>query len=104
MKQRIGSIAVRLFVLGFVLHNRLGSSITRVFISMAGISKRTFALCLFFVLLTLILGLDSVYGKAMLRNASPQRMIHLEQALANQDHLAELSRKSRQEMKEPSRG
>ena len=47
---------------------------------------------------------DSVYGKAMLRNASPQRMIHLEQALANQDHLAELSRKSRQEIKEPSRG
>ena len=64
MKQRIGSIAVRLFVLGFVLHNRLGSSITRVFISMAGISKRTFALSLFFVLLTSTLGLDSVYGQA----------------------------------------
>jgi len=47
---------------------------------------------------------DSVYGEAMLRNASPQRMLHLEQALANQDHLADISRQSRQEMTEPSRG
>jgi hypothetical protein len=31
-------------------------------------------------------------------------MLHLEQALANQDHLADISRQSRQEMAEPSRG
>ena len=48
--------------------------------------------------------IDSVYGEAMLRNAPTKRMRHLEQALANQDHLAELSRQSRQRMKEPSRG
>jgi hypothetical protein len=47
---------------------------------------------------------DSVYGEAMLRTASPKRMRHLEQALANQDHLSELSRKAKERMAEPSRG
>ena len=48
--------------------------------------------------------MDSVYGEAMLRTAGPERMRHLEQALANQDHLPELSRAAREEMNEPSRG
>ena len=48
--------------------------------------------------------LDSVYGEIMLRTAGPERMRHLEQALANQDHLAQLSRNARKEAAEPSRG
>ena len=48
--------------------------------------------------------LDSVYGETMVRTAGPARMQHLEQALANQDHLAELSRKAQEEAAEPSRG
>jgi hypothetical protein len=40
----------------------------------------------------------------MLRSAGPERMVHLEQMLANDGHLAELSRRRRAEMPEPSRG
>jgi hypothetical protein len=47
---------------------------------------------------------DSVYGDAMVDTATPVRMRHLEQPLANQDHLAALSEKARQERGEPSRG
>jgi hypothetical protein len=47
---------------------------------------------------------DRVYGDAMVRTASPQRMKHLEQIMANDGFLAELSRKAREEMPEPSRG
>ena len=47
--------------------------------------------------------IDSAYGEAMLRTASPSRMRHLEQRLANEDHLPELARKAREEMDEPSR-
>lgn len=47
---------------------------------------------------------DSVYGKAMVDSAGPERMRHLEQALANEDHLPELSQKAREERGEPSRG
>lgn len=47
---------------------------------------------------------DSVYGDAMLRTATPQRMIHLQQALDQQDHLAEEVRKAKLTMKEPARG
>jgi ectoine hydroxylase-related dioxygenase (phytanoyl-CoA dioxygenase family) len=47
---------------------------------------------------------DRAYGKAMLKTASQERMIHLEQCLANDGHLAELSRKAREEKSEPSRG
>ena len=35
---------------------------------------------------------ERVYGPAMLRTAGPERMVHLEQILANDGHLAELSR------------
>ena len=50
------------------------------------------------------LWVDSVYGQAMLQSASPQRMVHLQQALDHQDHLAEEVRKARAAMSEPSRG
>ena len=45
-----------------------------------------------------------VYGETMVRTAGPDRMRHLEQVLANDGHLAELSRKARETMPEPSRG
>ena len=47
--------------------------------------------------------LDRVYGEAMVRTAGPERMVHLEQILANDGHLAERSRRMRAEMEEPSR-
>ncbi|MCE9590473.1 MAG: phytanoyl-CoA dioxygenase family protein [Planctomycetes bacterium] len=47
---------------------------------------------------------DRAYGEAMIRTAGPRRMVHLEQLLANDGHLAELSRKAREKMSEPSRG
>lgn len=46
---------------------------------------------------------ERAYGEAMIRTASPRRMRHLEQRLANDDHLPELVRQARQEMSEPSR-
>jgi hypothetical protein len=48
--------------------------------------------------------LDRVYGPAMIATAGPDRMRHLEQVMANDGHLVELSRKARAEMAEPSRG
>ncbi len=48
--------------------------------------------------------LERAYGEPMLNTASPERMVHLEQCLANDGHLAELSLKARGEMPEPSRG
>ena len=47
---------------------------------------------------------DSPYGDAMLRTASPQRMLHLQQPLSQQSHLAEEVRKAKLTMKEPARG
>ncbi len=47
---------------------------------------------------------DSVYGPAMVDTATPERMRHLEQPLANQDHLRALSEQARRERGEPSRG
>ena len=44
------------------------------------------------------------YGEAIIRTAGPERMQHLEQKLANDGHLAELSRQARKTMSEPSRG
>jgi len=46
---------------------------------------------------------DSVYGEAMLRMAGPDRMRHLEQVLANQDHLPAETRKAKETMSEPAR-
>ena len=48
--------------------------------------------------------IDSVYGERMLRTATPERMIHLQQSLDNQGHLPEEVRKARLTMSEPSRG
>ena len=47
---------------------------------------------------------DRAYGERMLATANDRRMVHLEQVLANDDHLAALSAKARVEMEEPSRG
>ncbi len=47
---------------------------------------------------------DRAFGEAMIRTAGPERMRHLEQLLANDGHLAELSRKARETMAEASRG
>ena len=48
--------------------------------------------------------IESVYGEAMLDTASPQRMVHLQQTLDHQSHLAEEVRAARDRMAEPSRG
>jgi hypothetical protein len=48
--------------------------------------------------------IEEAYGPAMVATATPARMKHLEQVMANDDHLPELSRKARLEMAEPSRG
>jgi hypothetical protein len=47
---------------------------------------------------------ERAYGEAMIRTAGPERMRHLEQCLANDGHLAELSRQAKERMAEPSRG
>ena len=48
--------------------------------------------------------LDKVYGETMLRTAGPLRMRHLEQWLANADHLPGLAEEARRSMAERSRG
>ena len=48
--------------------------------------------------------IDRKYGETMVRTADPERMRHLEQNMANDGHLAELSRQARGRMGEPSRG
>ena len=48
--------------------------------------------------------IDRKYGEKMIRTAGPERMRHLEQVMANDGHLAELSRQAREAMAEPSRG
>jgi hypothetical protein len=48
--------------------------------------------------------IDRAYGEAMVRTAGPERMRHLDQMMANDGHLAELSRIARETMAEPSRG
>ncbi len=48
--------------------------------------------------------IESVYGKAMVDTAPPQRMVHLQQTLDHQGHLAEEVRAARDRMAEPSRG
>ncbi len=47
---------------------------------------------------------DRAYGETMMNTAGPQRRRHLEQVMANDGHIAELSRKARETMAEPSRG
>ena len=45
---------------------------------------------------------DRGYGKIMVATASTSRMRHLEQRLANDDHLADLIAKAKAEISEPS--
>jgi hypothetical protein len=47
---------------------------------------------------------DRAYGKTMVETAGPERMRHLKQVMANDGHLAELSRQAREANTEPSRG
>jgi hypothetical protein len=47
---------------------------------------------------------NRVYGDAMLRTATPERLRHMDQLMANDGFLAELSRKARETMPEPARG
>ncbi len=47
---------------------------------------------------------ERAYGETMIRTAGPERMRHLEQVMANDGHVAELSRKARESMAEPARG
>ena len=44
------------------------------------------------------------YHEAVLKNAGPERMKHLEQLLANFDHVRELTRIAKETMLEPARG
>ena len=48
--------------------------------------------------------IDRIYGETLLQTAGPGRMVHLEQGLAHDSHLAELTRRARAEMSEPARG
>lgn len=47
---------------------------------------------------------ESPYGPAMMRTASPQRMVHLSQPLTQLDHLADKVREAKLTMTEPARG
>lgn len=47
---------------------------------------------------------EQAYNDVIVRTAGPARMLHLEQCMANDGHLTELSRKRRLEMAEPARG
>jgi ectoine hydroxylase-related dioxygenase (phytanoyl-CoA dioxygenase family) len=48
--------------------------------------------------------IERAYDNTIVRTASPERMVHLEQVLANDSHLAELSRARKAAEAEPSRG
>jgi ectoine hydroxylase-related dioxygenase (phytanoyl-CoA dioxygenase family) len=47
---------------------------------------------------------EQAYGETMIRTADQARMAHLEQCMANDGHLVELSRQARERMAEPARG
>lgn len=47
---------------------------------------------------------ERAYGDIMINTAGPKRMVHLEQCMANDGHLAKLAREAREKMAEPSRG
>jgi ectoine hydroxylase-related dioxygenase (phytanoyl-CoA dioxygenase family) len=48
--------------------------------------------------------IERAYDDTIVRTASPERLVHLEQVLANDGHLAELSRQRRAADPEPARG
>lgn len=47
---------------------------------------------------------ERAYGDTMIETAGPKRMVHLEQRLANDHHLSELTRIAKTKMDEPARG
>lgn len=47
---------------------------------------------------------DRIHGEEMIRTAGPERMVHLEQVMENDTHLAELAREHKSTRHEPSRG
>jgi len=47
--------------------------------------------------------IDRAYGETMVRTAGPERMVHLEQIMTNDGHLADLSREMKKKMVEPAR-
>ena len=47
---------------------------------------------------------ERAYDDTLIRTAGAARMIHLEQCMANDGHLLELSRQARERMAEPARG
>ncbi len=48
--------------------------------------------------------IERQYGDVMMKTASASRRVHLEQRMANDGHMAELAKKARDDMSEPSRG
>ena len=48
--------------------------------------------------------IDRAYGRTLVETASARRMVHLEQTMANDGHLAALSAKARADAAEPARG
>ena len=48
--------------------------------------------------------IERAYGEKMVKTAGPGRIQHLEQVMANDGHLAEMSRQARAKMDEPARG
>ena len=47
---------------------------------------------------------ERIHGEAMVRTASPERMVHLQQIRENDTHLADRVRELKKTMVEPSRG
>ena len=48
--------------------------------------------------------IDRIHGEAMIRTAGPERMVHLQQVMENDTHLAELAKELKKTMSEPARG
>lgn len=48
--------------------------------------------------------IERAYGDKMMMTAGPGRMVHLQQLMANDGHLAALAAKARAQMPEPARG
>ena len=60
--------------------------------------------CVIILVVVLVFGWTGLYGDATIHTADQKRMRHLEQKMANDGHLAELSCQARTNMRETSRG
>ena len=69
-----------------------------------GIQRRSWTRCKAYIAGSARFWIDRKYGEKMVNTATPERQIHLEQVMANDGHLAELSRQAQERMSEPSRG